>query len=112
MFQVLAPKTPACADVPKVKSLLVKYKEPSKPEDHSEADDVVLVQATTAGTTLNLIKRKAEELLDLEFPVKKIDFKKLTDENNLEDDEVCCVVFFHKQTFRYFTSLQLVLSAA
>lgn len=67
----------------------MQYVEPETAEDHSKADDVVLIQVTAAGTSLATIKQEAEKLIDREFLRKEIDFKSLTDENRLNDEEVC-----------------------
>lgn len=73
----------------KVKRLRVKYRKPVKAENHSEADDVVLIQVTTAGSSLKEIEKQANNLLDNDFLKRTIDFKSLTDEHRLTDEEVC-----------------------
>ena len=88
MSQFKESKTDASPQTPRIRGPRVAYQEPSKLEELGEADDVVLVQVTTIGTTLEQIKEKAENLLDQEFLTKKINFKELTDEKILESDEV------------------------
>ena len=82
-------KNPNFSNTRRVKTLRVQYTEPITAESHSEADDVVLIQVTTAGTTLKEIKQQAEELLEIDFLTNTIDFKTLTDERTLNEEEVC-----------------------
>ena len=109
MSQFKEPKTDASPQNPRIRGLRVAYQEPSKLENHCEADDVVLVQVTTIGTTLEQIKEKAENLLDQEFLTKEINFKELTDVKILEPDEVRVWRIVEKFHFLSYFAVQNVM---